>query len=136
MCIRDSYETMRAALVSDFYIAKDENAVIIQPTTTYRGYQYVQITIPGHKGPLPLSHVKGLVLSSDRLPTGNYEATTTDGKTGKLVNQLFKNIQRSQLGNFFTIPTDCPQRNERMGWTGCLLYTSFQCRRIAGRGSE
>lgn len=115
---RPLYETMRAALVSDFYIAKDENAVIIQPTTTYRGYQYVQITIPGHKGPLPLSHVKGLVLSSDRLPTGNYEAATTDGKTGKLVNQLFKNIQRSQLGNFFTIPTDCPQRNERMGWTG------------------
>ena len=34
------------------------------------------------------------------------------------MNQLFKNIQRSQLGNFFTIPTDCPQRNERMGWTG------------------
>jgi len=59
------------------------------------------------------------VLSSDELPTGHYEAITADkNKTGKLANQLFKNIQRSQLGNFFTIPTDCPQRNERMGWTG------------------
>ena len=115
---RPLYETMRAALASDFYIAKDESAVVIRPSTTYRGYQYIQITIPSHKGALPLTHVKGLVLSSDGLPTGHYEATTVDGKTGKLVNQLFRNIQRSQSGNFFTIPTDCPQRNERMGWTG------------------
>lgn len=115
---RPLYETTRAALASDFYIAKGDGVVTIQPSTTYRGYQYIQITIPGHKGALPIANVKGLVLSSDALPTGRYEATTTDGKTGKLINQLFKNIQRSQLGNFFTIPTDCPQRNERMGWTG------------------
>ncbi|MBN2482553.1 MAG: family 78 glycoside hydrolase catalytic domain [Bacteroidales bacterium] len=111
-------ETYRAALATDFYIAKDSKAAIIQPGTTYRGYQYIQITIPNHEGALPLKNVKGLVLSSDRLPTGTYTATTTDGTTGTMVNQLFKNIQRSQLGNFFTIPTDCPQRNERMGWTG------------------
>jgi alpha-L-rhamnosidase len=116
---RPLYETMRAALVTDFYTAKDNGVVTIQPTTTYRGYQYIQITLPGHKGALPLENVKGLVLSSDELPAGRYEAVTADGnKTGKLVNQLFKNIQRSQLGNFFTLPTDCPQRNERMGWTG------------------
>lgn len=112
------YETMRAALVTDFYIAKGDEAITIQPSTTYRGYQYIQITLPTHSGALPVENVKGLVLSSDNLPTGRYEATTTDGRTGKLANQLFRNIQRSQLGNFFTIPTDCPQRNERMGWTG------------------
>lgn len=111
-------ETYRAALATDFYTAKNSQEVTIQPTTTYRGYQYIQITIPNHEGPLPLENVKGLVLSSDALPTGTYEATTADGTTGRLVNQLVKNIQRSQLGNFFTIPTDCPQRNERMGWTG------------------
>lgn len=115
---RPLFETMRAALVSDFYIAKDDRAVTIQPSTTYRGYQYIQITLPTHAGALPVDNVKGLVLSSDQLPSGHYEAVTADGKTDKLVNQLFKNIQRSQLGNFFTIPTDCPQRNERMGWTG------------------
>ena len=66
-----------------------------------------------------MENIKGLVLSSDELPAGTYRAETTDDNyTGRLVNQLFKNIQRSQLGNFFTIPTDCPQRNERMGWTG------------------
>lgn len=116
---RPLYETLRAALVTDFYIAKNSDAVVIQPSTTYRGYQYIQITLPSHKGALPVENVKGLVLSSDEISSGTYEATTSDGnKTAKLVNQLFKNIQRSQLGNFFTIPTDCPQRNERMGWTG------------------
>lgn len=115
---RPLYETMRAALVSDFYVAKDEDSVTIYPTTTYRGYRYVQITLPSHKGPLPLDNVKGVVLSSDNLPTGTYQAETINPETTRLVNQLFRNIQRSQLGNFFTLPTDCPQRNERMGWTG------------------
>ena len=115
---RPLYETYRAALATDFYIAGGSEEVVIQPSTTFRGYQYIQITVPGRSGALPLANVKGLVLSSDNLPTGRYNATTADVKTGNLVNQLFKNIQRSQLGNFFTIPTDCPQRNERMGWTG------------------
>jgi len=112
------FETNRAAMDMDIYIAAGDGEVTIQPSATYRGYQYVQVTLPSHVGPLPLENVKGLVLSSSEIPTGRYVATTSDGKTGTLVNQLFKNIQRSQLGNFFTIPTDCPQRNERMGWTG------------------
>ena len=112
------FETNRAALDIDVYIADGSSEVTIQPSTTYRGYQYVQITLPSHSGPLPLENVKGLVLSSSEIPTGRYVATTSDGTTGALANQLFRNIQRSQLGNFFTIPTDCPQRNERMGWTG------------------
>jgi len=111
-------ETYRAALATDFYTAADGKEVVIRPRSTWRGYQYIQITIPGRTGPIPPDNVKGLVLSSDDLPSGTYEAVTADGRTGNLVNQLFTNIQRSQLGNFFTIPTDCPQRNERMGWTG------------------
>ncbi len=113
------FETNRAAMDMDIYIAAGSEEVTIQPSATYRGYQYVQVTLPSHQGPLPLENVKGLVLSSSEIPTGRYSATTSDAnRTGALVNQLFKNIQRSQLGNFFTIPTDCPQRNERMGWTG------------------
>lgn len=109
---------LRAALVTDFFIADGADEVTYSPRTTYRGYQYIQITLPSHQGALPLNSIKGLVLSSDSLPTGVYHAETYDEVTGKLANQLFKNIQRSQLGNFFTLPTDCPQRNERMGWTG------------------
>jgi len=111
-------ETYRAALATDFYTAADGREVVIQPGSTWRGYQYIQITIPKHTGALPLANVKGFVLSSDTMPTGTYLAATSDSVTGNHVNRLFKNIQRSQLGNFFTIPTDCPQRNERMGWTG------------------
>ena len=113
------HDTYRAALATDFYIANKANEtrdVIIEPHFTYRGYRYIQITIPGRKAPLETAHVKGIVLSSAEV-TGSYEGTTTD-ETGKLVNQLYKNIRRSQTGNFFSIPTDCPQRNERMGWTG------------------
>jgi len=86
-------ETYRAAFATDFYTAKGSDEVVIQPRSTFRGYQYIQISIPGHDGALPLSHVKGLVLSSDKLPGGTYEATTADGETGALANQLFKNIQ-------------------------------------------
>src|SRR5574344_131108 len=112
------YETNRAAMDADFYTASDSEQVTIQPSKTFRGYQYIQIYIPGHEGALPLGNVKGLVISSSEIPTGTYNARTPDGNTAALVNQLFKNIQRSQLGNYMTIPTDCPQRNERMGWTG------------------
>ena len=113
------FESNRAAMDKDIYIADGSGEVTIRFSSTYRGYQYIQVTLPSHKGPLPLENVKGLVLSSSEIPTGRYVATTSDGnRTGALVNQLFRNIQRSQLGNFFTIPTDCPQRNERMGWTG------------------
>lgn len=113
------HDTYRAALATDFYIASkadETKEVIIEPHFTYRGYRYIQITIPNRTTPLLLNHVQGIVLSSEPV-TGQYKGVTTDG-TGELVNQLYKNIQRSQLGNFFSIPTDCPQRNERMGWTG------------------
>lgn len=113
------HDTYRAALATDFYIAgkTDETLdVVIEPHFTYRGYRYIQITVPNRTTPLAVVNVKGIVLSSEPV-TGTYAGITTD-ETGKLVNQLYKNIQRSQLGNFFSIPTDCPQRNERMGWTG------------------
>ncbi|MCR4859196.1 MAG: glycoside hydrolase family 78 protein, partial [Bacteroidales bacterium] len=112
------YESNRAALDADFYVADGPGAVTIRPRDTFRGYQYIQVHIPSHKGALPLENVRGLVLSSSEIPTGTYHATTSDGRTGERVDQLFRNIQRSQLGNFLTLPTDCPQRNERMGWTG------------------
>lgn len=112
------HENYRIALATDFYTAKDGSSVLIQPSTTYRCYQYVQITLPSGCSQLPLENVRGLVLSSDKKPTGSYIAETNDTETTRLVNQLFTNIQRSQMGNFLTLPTDCPQRNERMGWTG------------------
>ena len=115
------HDTYRAAMATDFYTASkaDETRdVVIQPSFSYRGYRYVQVTVPGLGEALPAENVKGIVISSIDELTGTYNATTTDDTITGYVNQLFKNIQRSQLGNFMSIPTDCPQRNERMGWTG------------------
>lgn len=117
-------DTYRGALASDTYVASAADAtrdVVITPNFTFRGYQYIEVTVPRRTTALPLENVKGIVLSSIDMPEGTYEATTSDDNhTGKLATQFFTNAQRSQVGNFFSLPTDCPQRNERMGWTGDL----------------
>jgi len=101
-------ENYRAALVTDFYTMKDgEN--IIAPDLTFHGYRYIEIT--GLDEALPLDNVQMQVLSS-------LDATGTYESSNDLANQLFKNITNSTTSNYISIPTDCPQRNERMGWTG------------------
>ncbi|MDR0671483.1 MAG: glycoside hydrolase family 78 protein, partial [Oscillospiraceae bacterium] len=112
-------EVYRAAMSTDFYIAGkyDENRdVTFAPRFTFHGFRFVQVTIPGRDAPLPLGNVKGLFQSSLDLD-GAYHATTVSD-TDALLNQFFYNTQRSNYGNYFSIPTDCPQRNERLGWTG------------------
>ncbi|UMG93981.1 family 78 glycoside hydrolase catalytic domain [Nocardioides sp. TF02-7] len=117
-------DTYRGALAMDTYVASAADAdrdVVITPAFTFRGYRYIEITVPGRTEPLALEDVEGIVLSSIDMPEGTYEATTSDDNyTGELATQFFENVQRSQVGNFFSLPTDCPQRNERMGWTGDL----------------
>lgn len=101
-------ENYRAALSTDFYISNGEDAVI-EPHFTYHGYRYIEIT--GLKEELPAENIKTLVLSSQPM-TATYESSN------ELTNRLFANVQNSQTSNFLSLPTDCPQRNERMGWLG------------------
>ena len=101
-------ENLRAALVTDFYTS-GENGILVEPHFTFHGYRYVEIG--GLKEALPVENVQMLVLSS-------IENTATYESSNALVNQLFANVQNSQTSNFLSIPTDCPQRNERLGWTG------------------
>jgi alpha-L-rhamnosidase len=108
-------ENYRAALSQDTYVMKD-GAQIFQPRFTSHGYQYIEIT--GIAEPLPLEAVQGLSISSVRKLTANYE--TSNPK----VNQLWSNLVWSNVDNFLTIPTDCPQRNERMGWSGDISIFS------------
>ncbi len=108
-------ENLRAALSQDIYILKGNND-IIQPHFTFHGYRYIEIT--GISRPVPLDLVKGLVISSIHELASSYE--TFDQK----VNRLWENIVWSARGNFLSIPTDCPQRNERMGWSGDLSVFS------------
>lgn len=108
-------ENIRAAAAQDLYYAAGEETETFAPHFTLHGYRYLELTGIDH--PLPLSDVKGRVLSSVRLTSG-FECSNP------LVNRLFQNIQWSTLGNFISIPTDCPQRNERLGWGGDISVFS------------
>lgn len=102
-------ENYRAALSQDVYAMKSGRQVF-QPRFTSHGYQYVEIT--GIEKPLPLDAVQGIVISSVRELTADYKSSS------EKVNRLWSNLVWSNVDNFLTIPTDCPQRNERMGWSG------------------
>jgi alpha-L-rhamnosidase len=102
-------ENIRAALTQDIYITKGGTETI-QPRFTFHGYRFLEIT--GIPQPVPLDQVKGLVISSIDELTANYQTSNP------LVNKLWENITWSMRGNFLSIPTDTPARNERMGWSG------------------
>lgn len=104
-------ENYRAALSQDIYTMKS-GAQVYQPKFTSHGFQYIEIT--GIDSPLPLEAVQSVAISSVRELTADY--STSNPK----VNQLWSNLVWSNIDNFLTIPTDCPQRNERMGWSGDL----------------
>jgi len=108
-------ENIRAAMAQDIYITKGGNE-IINPAFTFHGYRYVEIT--GIETPLPVSAVKSDVLSSVHELASNYETSN------EKVNRLWKNITWSMYANFISIPTDCPQRNERLGWSGDISVFS------------
>lgn len=108
-------ENIRGAMAQDVYITKGGKEVI-QPRFTFHGYRYIEIT--GIDRPLPLEAVKGLVLSSIHAFASSYETSN------KKINKLWENITWSSRGNFLSIPTDCPQRNERMGWSGDISVFS------------
>ena len=108
-------ENIRAAMAQDRYIARGGDETF-SPRLTTHGYRYIEVT--GIPRPLPLADVQGIVLSSAGPIRAHYE--TSDS----LVNRLWQNIVWSTRGNFLSIPTDCPQRNERMGWAGDIsVYT-------------
>ncbi len=109
-------ENIRAAMAQDIYIACGKEQETIAPRFTYHGYRFVEITGIDH--PLPLECVKGTVLSSVDELQSHYE--TSNPK----VNRLWENIVWSTYGNFLSIPTDCPQRNERLGWAGDISVFS------------
>lgn len=108
-------ENIRAAMAQDLYIAKGGQETI-HPRFTYHGYRFVEIT--GMDAPLSVESVKGIVLSSIHKLASSYETSNA------LVNKLWKNITWSSFGNFLSIPTDCPQRNERLGWAGDISVFS------------
>lgn len=104
-------ENLRKARAIDYYILKgDPQGEEWVPRFTYHGFQFVEVTGLPHKP--SLDTVTGLVLHNDTPMASGFECSDP------VINQLFKNITRTQRANFVELPTDCPQRDERMGWMG------------------
>ena len=101
---------LRRASQTDRYTLKGGGEEIYEPHFTFHGFRYVGIT--GLPAQADSSTITGIVVSSDLAQTGSFE--TSDS----LLNRLQQNIVWGQRSNFLDVPTDCPQRDERLGWTG------------------
>ncbi|WP_229253807.1 alpha-L-rhamnosidase [Dyadobacter sp. NIV53] len=104
-------ENLRMARATDTYILKGApEGEVWEPKFTFHGFQYVEVS--GLKSKPSAKTLTGLAIGSDTPKVGSFE---TDNK---MVNQLYSNIDWTQRANYVDIPTDCPQRDERVGWTG------------------
>lgn len=103
-------KNLRSAEATDIYILKGEGEEVFEPHFTFHGFRY--ISIEGQIEELSTEEVTGVVIHSEMQSTGSFSCSDS------LINQLQSNIRWSQKDNFLDIPTDCPQRDERVGWTG------------------
>ncbi len=102
-------ENLRSAAASTVYVTGDK-ADVYEPKFTFYGFRYLEIS--GWPGKFDERSVEAVVLSSELAVTGDFKCSNP------LLNQLYSNIVWGQRGNFVDVPTDCPQRDERLGWTG------------------
>jgi alpha-L-rhamnosidase len=101
---------LRTARSTDHYTLKGGGEETWEPRFTFHGFRYVELA--GFPGTPTENSLTGIVVHSDMAPIGTFECSDP------LINQLQHNIIWSQKGNFVDVPTDCPQRDERLGWTG------------------
>lgn len=111
-------ENLRTAKAEFIYVSNGEEKWV-RPHFTYYGFRYVKVEGMEH---VNQNEFKACRIMSDCKRNGFLE--TSDEK----VNQLINNAYRSQIGNFLDIPTDCPQRDERLGWTGDIgVFADTAC---------
>ncbi|MCD6354817.1 MAG: family 78 glycoside hydrolase catalytic domain [Prolixibacteraceae bacterium] len=101
---------LRSAKATDTYIFKSNDDIVYEPNFTFHGFRFVKLE--GVSKAPGLDDITGVVIHSAMNPTGTFSCSDS------LINQLQHNIQWGQKGNFLDVPTDCPQRDERLGWTG------------------
>ena len=99
-----------AAQQTDHYTLRGDGEESWEPRFTFHGFRYVEVS--GLTGEPTLDFLTGVVLHTRAEQTGDFECSDP------LVNQLWRNIDWGWRGNSLDVPTDCPQRDERLGWTG------------------
>ncbi|MBL7829278.1 MAG: family 78 glycoside hydrolase catalytic domain, partial [Saprospiraceae bacterium] len=103
-------DNLRDAKCTDRWFLSGRGKEYFEPHFTFHGFRYAKIG--GYPGELTPEHIEAVALYSDMKPAGSFVCSEP------LINQLQHNIQWGQRGNFLDVPTDCPQRDERLGWTG------------------
>ncbi len=103
-------QALRSAEATDTFILRGADSEVLAPHFTFHGFRYCEVV--GYTGPCYLDTYTACVIESDTRPTGTFTSSHP------LVNQLYQNVIWGQRGNFLSIPTDCPQRDERLGWLG------------------
>ncbi|MBP5232545.1 MAG: family 78 glycoside hydrolase catalytic domain [Planctomycetes bacterium] len=102
-------DNLRQAVSTDFYVCAGREEEVWQPTFTFHGFQYLEVS--GLADP-QMEDFTGLALSSGCAPAGSFSCSDP------LINRLYANTVWTQRANYLDVPTDCPQRDERLGWTG------------------
>ncbi|WP_197526988.1 family 78 glycoside hydrolase catalytic domain [Pirellulimonas nuda] len=104
---------LRTAKATDVYTLKGDGLEVWEPRFTTHGFRYVEVT--GYPGTPSLSAIEGRVAHDDLQPTGRFECSNP------ILNQVYRNAVWGLRGNYRSVPTDCPQRDERQGWLGDRL---------------
>jgi alpha-L-rhamnosidase len=100
---------LRRAKATDRYILKGADHEVLEPALTFHGFRYAEVS---GLADLEAGQLEAVVVGSDLERTGWFESSSAE------LNRLHENVVWSMRGNFLSIPTDCPQRDERLGWTG------------------
>ncbi len=101
---------LRGAKVTDHYTLKGKGLEIYEPRFTYHGFRFVEVT--GFPGRPALNTLRARVVHDDLTPAGGFACSET------MLNRIYTNVIWGVRGNYRSIPTDCPQRDERQGWLG------------------
>jgi len=103
-------DNIRSAKVTDRYTLKGNGVEVYEPRFTYHGFRYVEVT--GYPGRPSLWAIEGRVVNDDLESAGQFSCSDP------LLDRIYHNIRWGVRGNYRSLPTDCPQRDERQGWLG------------------
>ena len=103
-------KNLRGARCRDIYTTAGSGVEVYEPRFTYHGFRYVELT--GFPGQPDLDTITGRVVNTDLPQVGRFKCSSD------IINRIYRNIVWGVRGNYLSIPTDCPQRDERQGWQG------------------